>query len=411
MKKSLFEIYDSGLLKMDIKVVSLKGNEKNLLIGSELSPFRPSSGGQPSDRGILFSDGFSAEVEDVYEDEGLIFHKCKKFSGSVKEGQILNAEVDADTRRKYTIMHSAEHLLFSCLKSVLKEKNLNIDIEKVSIGSEESAFFVNAESLNWNYMFEAEELANSIIREARPLRISYSGTEEALSDPGLRIKAHRIREDFVRRIEIEGIDASACTGTHVKNTSEILLILVTSLKSLGPSKFEVKFVAGPDALRKLFAQSREFRKVASLLGSSDSVFESVLRLWNENKKLRERHQQDTLKRIKSLPGERLFGITFYSETLEDEEQKAIVKGMSELCSKQAFALIINRKDERRAVIYLMRSKELDCDLLEFLNSTVFSMFSGRGGGNSGFVTAELEISREQEPLLIEEVRSLILSLK
>ncbi|MEM3370579.1 MAG: alanine--tRNA ligase-related protein [Candidatus Woesearchaeota archaeon] len=411
MRRELFQFYDSGILKSAEPVRAVRREGSFLLVGAEKSPFRPASGGQPSDRGVISGDGFYAEVEDSFEDGGLIMHRCSRFSGSISEGQKVIFEVNSQLRRAYTLMHSGEHLLFACLKRVMGEHSLSVEIDKVSIGAEESSFFVRASSLNWNLMFEAEELANSIVKEGRAFRISYLAPQEALSDSDLRIKADRIKDEFVRRVEIVGVDASACTGTHVENTSELKLVLVTSLKSLGSSKFEIKFKVAEHAFREVFRHSRDFRRISALLGRSDSVFEDTLKLWNENRELKERHQQDLLRRISSITPERLFGISFYSETLEGEEQKVIVKGMSALCSKQAFVLLINRTGEEKANIYLMRSSDLDSDLLEFLNNTVFSLFSGKGGGNSGFVTAELKLRRDDERILREEVRSLILSLR
>ena len=70
---------------------------------------------------------------------------------------------------------------------------------------------------------EAEDEANRAVGENRPVRIRYATAEEAAAMP---LRKESIRTGTLRLIEVEGVDLSACGGTHVDRTGSIGTIVV-----------------------------------------------------------------------------------------------------------------------------------------------------------------------------------------
>jgi len=244
MRKELFEIYDSGITEMNAVITKTAKENSLLLITLDKTPFRPASGGQPTDFGIIENENFSAKVIDAVEKEGDVIHKCEVIQGAVSVGDKIIAKIDSKRRKNLMLMHSGEHLFFSCLKKTLEKKGISAEVDKVSIDEDESTLFVKAGSLNWYLVFEAEELANKIISEGKDVHIEYAGKEALpeLEKKGIRIKEERIKEGFIRVVEFSGTDISACTGTHVKNTSEIGTLKFESAENKGKGRKRVTIV-------------------------------------------------------------------------------------------------------------------------------------------------------------------------
>ena len=91
-----------------------------------------------------------------------------------------------------------------------------------------------------------EEVANSIVNENRPVKVRMMKREEA--EEYVK-KFHESLETLppqvanVRIIEIEGLHACACGGTHVKNTGEIKTVKVLKRRSKGKGVERIEFAA------------------------------------------------------------------------------------------------------------------------------------------------------------------------
>jgi Ser-tRNA(Ala) deacylase AlaX len=90
-----------------------------------------------------------------------------------------------------------------------------------------------------------EEVANSIVRENRPVEIKIMDRKEAEKyverfHESLKTLPSKVSQ--VRIVEVKGVHACACGGIHVKNTGEIgsIKILGRSSKGKGVERLEFK---------------------------------------------------------------------------------------------------------------------------------------------------------------------------
>jgi misacylated tRNA(Ala) deacylase len=92
------------------------------------------------------------------------------------------------------------------------------------------------ETLSKDLVSVIEAAVNREVEAARPVNVTILPRKEAFQIPDLiRTKINLLPEgiEFVRTVEIEGLDLQADGGTHVRNTSEVGLIHIVDYKSKG----------------------------------------------------------------------------------------------------------------------------------------------------------------------------------
>ena len=251
-------------------VLSRKGKKAEVLLGA--NPFRPSGGGQPSDRGRLEAPGFGADVVDVRLVDGRALAELKVTRGEPIEGLAVEAFVDEAWRSILTRMHSGEHILSKVLEG-LRE---GLHITKTHIGDKESSISVRYEGeIDWDLLFEAERLSRDLIAEGRAVTIHELDREAARDFPGLKANWERIEDGTVRVVEIEGFDANACCGSHVASTAEVGDLLVTAFNGSAPDWTVTFTVDG--ALRDGHSQvmRRLLRHVGCPVDQIEEVYERL----------------------------------------------------------------------------------------------------------------------------------------
>ncbi len=123
------------------------------------------------------------------------------------------------------------------------------------MGSEVSTIELAAKEIAEAQVEQAEQRANEIVREGRPVRIHF---EEAESVQALRKPTQR--SGTLRVIEIEGIDRSACGGTHVHSTAELGPIKIRQSEKIR-NHTRLEFVCGARAVRRV---KQDFRILLNL---------------------------------------------------------------------------------------------------------------------------------------------------
>ena len=450
MKREQFKFYDNDIFELETMVVSVNSTNNNahsdkdkvILVVLEKTPFRPSSGGQPSDNGFLENENFKGFVEEVLDKTNHIIHKVRVEHGTLKQGDKVIAKINKERRLRLKRMHSVEHLFANTLIKLSLENNFEISLEKIKLDEGESSIFINTnnnELLNWDFLFKAEERVNNLIKEGINVFIHYidEGDEDKIDQfikKGLRIKKDRIKGGFIRIIEFNKnnttIDLSACTGTHVKNTKELIAFLILDYKNLGSGKWQIKFTVGDFVFKKLNAYSKEFRRIKTKLGKETTeVFNTVVKQINDKNYYKEKYYDYLLNFILGLKPKVIGGINLYNYSFNNEEQRVLVRAASKLCEEEnRVVCLLNKKDNEvnntdkdkldnknesdnkrmfrlTSGLLLMASKNLNIDL-----KTIYSKLSDRiteilkkeenwkvefkGGGNSYLINSQMIITSE-----------------
>jgi alanyl-tRNA synthetase len=333
------------------------------------SAFYPTTGGQPFDTGRLGE----ARVVDVFEDDaGEVVHVTDR---PLEPGASVAGAVDAARRLDHRQQHSGQHVL-----SAAFIRTANVATVSFHLGATVSTIDL-AREVTPAEIGAAEDAANAVILEHRPVTIRFVSGEEAAALP-LRKEPKRTGE--LRIIDIADWDVSACGGTHVSHTGEIGPIAVRGWERFkGGTRLE--FVCGGRTLTA-FRELRDAVTAASRLLSvlPHELSGAIGRLQEEARDLR-RSQRD-------LQGElavfRAAALAASAETLGSRRAVlATVPGADGNALKALAAAIVAQPglvavligDARPAVAVVARSADVDLDA-SALFKTLVGRFGGKGGG-------------------------------
>lgn len=201
--------------------------------------FYPEGGGQPADRGRIGE----AEVRDVQRDEeGRIVHRV---DSGLEVGE--EAELEIDWRRRFDLMqqHTAQHLL-----TALADDEFDAPTVSFHLGDEYASIDLDVSSFSEPDLEELQAHANREIRRARPVEFRFVDRETYAS---MDVRSRGLPDEHageVRVVEIEGIDANTCGGTHVANLAELQAVALTGIESTR-ERIRLSYLAGGRVLRRL----------------------------------------------------------------------------------------------------------------------------------------------------------------
>ena len=197
--------------------------------------FYPTSGGQPHDLGTLAD----VPIVDVVDEETRVAHHLAEPLG-LPVGAMVVGQVDMVRRVDHMQQHTAQHLL-----SALLTDHYGWPTVSVHFGDDYSTVDVGrADGIDGEELARIEHRANGLALENHEVTVTY---EDAATATGLRKASER--DGTLRIITIEGLDRSACGGTHVGRTGEIgAIFLRRAERTRGNTRIE--FVAGYRAIRR-----------------------------------------------------------------------------------------------------------------------------------------------------------------
>ena len=222
---------DSYLREASAKVVRVKRSRgKRAYIVLDRTIFHPLGGGQPSDKGLIVAGERRFRVKKAIRRGGEVLHygvfadRC-----AFREGEEVLLRLDWEHR--YTVMrlHTAGHILDFAVASA---HGGPVDTLSAFHGPPRAylEYALREEPRLW----EIEAAANRVVAEDRPVRVFYVGPEElARSVYNAPNMARVPAAERYRVVEIVGVNAMPCTGTHVRRTGEVGAIRLLGAEETG----------------------------------------------------------------------------------------------------------------------------------------------------------------------------------
>jgi alanyl-tRNA synthetase len=219
--------------------------EEGCRVYLDRSGFYPDSGGQPHDTGTIGG----VAVLDVVDEGDRVAHVT---AGPVSRGEV-DCRIDWARRFDHMQQHSGQHLLSSVVHEMLGGGTVSFHM-----GAESSTIDVALAALDTKQAAAVEQRVNELVMENRPLTVSFEENSTALE-----LRKPSEREGLLRIITIEGVDRSACGGTHVYGTGEIGPVLLRKLDKAHGS-VRIEFLCGLRAVRRARADYEALSKIARL---------------------------------------------------------------------------------------------------------------------------------------------------
>lgn len=200
----------------------------------------PGGGGQPADTGVLRWESEERRVTEMRRDGADVWHVLD--GPPPPAGTAVRATLDWD--RRYAIMrhHSALHVLVGAVYRLFNAK-----VTGGAIYPDRARMDFSLEDLNKDRVGEIERETNRVLAEDRPIAVRFVTHEEFAHSDLVRLARDLVPKDIerIRVIEIEGYDAQADGGTHVRRTGEIgaLRIVKTENKGKANRRLEIQLTA------------------------------------------------------------------------------------------------------------------------------------------------------------------------
>ncbi|MBL0173353.1 MAG: hypothetical protein IPP90_22225 [Gemmatimonadaceae bacterium] len=238
---------DPRLARFSALMVALEDNGRRVVL--DRTAFYPTSGGQLHDIGQLSG----IDVVDVIDEESRVVHVCAE-PVPCTVGDRVDGAIDMTRRFDHMQQHSGQHLLSALLADAYGWPTVS-----VHFGDDTNTLDVAANSIDPALLPEIEQRVNRLAAENRAIAVSF---EDAAQARGLRKASDR--DGVLRIVTIEGLDRSACGGTHVAHTGEIGSMLLRRMeRTKGNTRLE--FVCGLRAVARARAD-------ATLLSSAARIF-------------------------------------------------------------------------------------------------------------------------------------------
>ena len=222
---------DSYCREFDAELLETVSHEGRTALVLDRSAFYPTSGGQPFDVG-MFGD---VRVLDVVEtDDGRVLHVVDRAPSTTR----LHGAIDWTRRFDHMQQHTGQHVL-----SAAFARTCDVRTESFHMGADYSTIDL-AREVSAGEIARAEDEANRIVWEDRPVAIAFAPAEQAAA---LGLRKESKRGGTLRLIDVEGFDLSACGGTHVSRTGAIgIIAIAASERFRGGSR--ITFLCGGRAL-------------------------------------------------------------------------------------------------------------------------------------------------------------------
>lgn len=257
---------------------------------TEVTPFYGEAGGQVGDTGRIIGDDLEVEISDTIKDPtGLIIHKGKVISGSIKKGDTVTLSVDQEKRNATEINHTATHLLHFALRKVLGD---HVKQAGSHVAPDRFRFdFTHFSLTDFETLNEIESLVNERIRENIPVKIAEMDAEEAFKTDATALFEEKYG-DRVRVISLGDFSKELCGGTHTNYTGNIGLFKIIDESSVASGIRRIEAVTGSAALAYTQKNSKVLQDTANLLREkTDAVPQRIERILSHQKSLEKEVEQ------------------------------------------------------------------------------------------------------------------------
>jgi len=236
-------------------------------VALDRTPFYAEAGGQVGDKGVLVSENGQtlATVESAYAPApGKTVHKVKLLS-PIKEGDIVIARVDPESRHATMRNHTGTHLLHAALRTVLgthvKQAGSVVEPSRLRFD------FTHYTAMDQDELAEVERVMNEQILANREVVTDVMDLDQALQTGAMALFGEKYG-DRVRVVRIgndgDTFSKELCGGTHVGRTGDIGICKIVYEGSISAGVRRIEAITGEGALRRFQEALQQQAKFAGV---------------------------------------------------------------------------------------------------------------------------------------------------
>lgn len=344
----------------------------NWYVVLEQTAFYPTGGGQPHDQGTIAGQ----KVINVEEIDGEIHHYLE---GPLTDPNLeVRGEIDWPRRFDHMQQHAGQHLLSAAFDHLFAYRTVGFHL-----GTETVTIDLDTEQLTEAEAAQAEELANRVILENRPIETKWI-TEEELSHYQLR-KETKVKEN-IRLVIIPDFDDNGCGGTHPNTTGEVRAIKILDWERQ-KKKIRVQFVCGERVIKQFAEKQKVLLELTKLLSAPEHEMEqAVIRLLETGKGL-EKELEKSRELLLQFEAKELWG-SQQENIVSELFQKRTIQELQKLARtiitehEEALVFLVSEGEDRLQLV-CARGDARPENMNSFLKQAL-PQINGKGGGNAAF---------------------------
>jgi len=395
---------DPYLREFDATIARVAVRDGRMSIALDRTAFYPTSGGQPFDTGTL---GPYTVVDVFDEDDGTVWHVVEPRTANQEPrtrtenqnenqnenpeprtlnpepGQAVHSVIDWARRLDHMQQHTGQHVLSAAFERLFGVRtvsfHLGADVSTIDLARETTPAEIAA----------AENAANAVVWDDRPVAIRFASAEDAAKMP---LRKEPVRGGTLRLIDVEGFDLSACGGTHVARTGGIGIIAVAKWERFKGGQ-RLEFVCGGRALRA-YRSLRDATTASVRLLSvlPDEVPASIERLQadakeqkraitglqNDLARYRAAEMAASAEQVRLKPDATHAGdVRLVARAIEGDA--AVLKSLAATIASEPGFVVVLVSTSAPALVVVARSSDVTV-LSQKLLAELTAKFGGRGGG-------------------------------
>ena len=209
-------------------------------------------------------------------------------SGMLSTGETVALKVNEQARRDTEKNHSATHLLQKALKTVLGS---HIEQKGSLVTPDRLRFdFAHFQAMTPEEIAETEALVNKEIQAALPVETNVMDIEEAKKSGAMALFGEKYNQK-VRVVSMGDFSKELCGGTHVKNTSSIMLFKIVSEAGIAAGVRRIEALTGNGVIEYYKKQEAMLHEAAKALKAQPAeVAEKITHLQAEVKSLQSENE-------------------------------------------------------------------------------------------------------------------------
>ena len=373
-------------------VTCLDAGEKGWVM-LDTTPFYAESGGQIGDVGLLCMmerEERIAEVLDTKKFFGLNLSEIKVVTKICKNDAVQSI-VDT-TRHEIAKHHSATHLLHSALREILGD---HVSQAGSLVESNRLRFdFSHPKALSADEIAAIEQWVNDKVERGIDGETEEMDIESAKAKGAMALFGEKYGER-VRVVSFGESSIELCGGTHVHNTTEIGMFLITKESGVSAGVRRIEAVCGHAAYEVVKNMRGTLAKVESELKAKDPIL-GIEKLKSQIKKLKQELVEVQKSKKSDIKTETINGVTVVVDEVDGGDIKAMIDDLKNAYDKVA-VMLFQKKGEK--VLIAAGQKNTSVKAGAWVKQ-IASILGGGGGGRDDFAQAG-----GKEPSKIDEAKS------
>jgi alanyl-tRNA synthetase len=234
-------------------------------------------GGQVGDTGEIKNKSGRFEVRDTVKTAlGIVVHRGKMLSGTLSDGDTVEAEVSKERRLDISRNHTATHILQYALRQVLGKQ---IQQRGSLVTPDRLRFdFSHLVAMLPEEIQKVQRIVNENIRQNLEVYAEEMSYKQAVEQGATALFDEKYG-DKVRGLKIgkSPVSFELCGGTHISATGQIGAFHIISESSIGSGLRRIEAVTGRGAEAYFEKMTQDWQEISKTVGAtSEGVKEKVL---------------------------------------------------------------------------------------------------------------------------------------